>query len=90
MIQYPVTGSSDSTTVTLTVAQLATMVADRRYLFVSSTNCWIKQGTTVLITCVTNANMADGDTITIAVTGKDTVVYEYDKSANGVDRKSVV
>lgn len=39
---------------------------------------------TGLITCVTNANMADTDFVTISTgVGKPTV-YEYDKSANGV------
>lgn len=38
---------------------------------------------TGLITCVTNANMADTDFITID-TGISKKLYEYDKSANGV------
>jgi hypothetical protein len=37
-----------------------------------------------LITCVTNANMADGDYITIGDGIGVPVLYEYDKSANGV------
>lgn len=84
MYVTPVTATSDSSTVTATVAQLTGMEALKYYVFASSTNCWVKQGTTQLITCVTNANMADSDFITIAVSGGTTVVYEYDKSANGV------
>lgn len=84
MTLIPVTNSSDSAVVSGTTALLATLVTPYQYLFISSTACWIKQGTTALITCTTNANMADSDRITIAVTDKDTVIYEYDKSANGV------
>lgn len=39
---------------------------------------------TGLITCVTNANMADTDFITINSGVGKPVLYEYDKSANGV------
>lgn len=80
----PVISTSDSSTVTATAAQLTGMSALYNYMFVSSTACWIKQGTTVLITCATNANMIDGDKLIIAVAGVDAVTYEYDKSANGV------
>lgn len=41
------------------------------------------------VTCDTNANMADGDTVTIS-DGFRTVVYEYDKSSNGVAAGHVV
>lgn len=81
---FPVTNSSSTSTVTAAAANLTGMAAGLMYYFVSSTNCYIKQGTTKLVTCVTNANMADGDKLTIAVDGQTTVVYEYDKSANGV------
>ncbi|HEY6018603.1 MAG TPA: hypothetical protein VIY48_01530, partial [Candidatus Paceibacterota bacterium] len=80
----PVISTSDSSTVTATAAQLTGMSALYNYMFVSSTACWIKQGTTVLITCATNADMTDGDKLIIAVAGVDAVTYEYDKSANGV------
>ncbi len=39
---------------------------------------------TGLITCATNANMADTDFITIGDGMNPAVLYEYDKSANGV------
>lgn len=84
MTYVPVTTSSDSSTVTASIGSLTGMLAGQLYLFVSSTNCWIKQGTTKLVTCATNANMADGDKLTIAVSNGDSVTYEYDKSANGV------
>lgn len=40
---------------------------------------------TGLITCVTNANMTDGDFITVPTGIGKPVSYEYDKSANGVN-----
>lgn len=39
---------------------------------------------TGLITCVTNANMADSDYITIGDGVNPALLFEYDKSANGV------
>ncbi len=85
MTLVPVTTTSDSSTVTATAAGLGgSMATGQLWMFVSSTNCWIKQGTTQLVTCATNANMTDGDYITIAVENGSTKTYEYDKSANGV------
>ena len=85
----PVTNTSDSSTVTASVGSLTGMVASKMYLFVSSTNCWIKQGTTQLVTCTTNANMTDGDKLIIAISGLDAVTFEYDKAANGVTAGNV-
>ncbi len=83
MTLVPITGSSDSSTVTATVASLTGMVANKKYLFVSSTNCWIKQGSAILLTCVTQANFADSDFFTLNIDGVATV-YEFDKAGNGV------
>jgi hypothetical protein len=41
------------------------------------------------VVCDTNANMADGDTVTIS-DGFRTLTYEYDKSANGVAAGHIV
>lgn len=79
----PITGSSDSSTVTATVASLTGMVAGKKYMFVSSTNCWIKQGSAILLTCVTQANFADSDYFTLSIDGVS-VVYEFDKAGDGV------
>lgn len=89
MTYAPVSSSSLTVAVGAAAAQFAgTMSADTEYLFFSSTACWIKQGTTQLITCTTNANMLDGDKLVISVAGRsapnNSVTYEYDKSANGV------
>lgn len=84
MTLIPVTSSSDSSTVTVALGSVLGMVASKQYLFVSSTACWIKQGTTKLVTCATLADMVDGETLTIAISNGLTVVYEFDKAANGV------
>lgn len=82
---YPVTGTSDSASVTVAAAALGgSMAAGEIYQLVSSTNCWVKQGTTKLVTCVTKANAADSDYITIAITNVSTVIYEFDKTGDGV------
>ncbi len=84
MLLIPLTTSADSSTVTATVAPLGGSLAVKQvYLFASSTNCWIRQGTGKLVTCVTKANLADTDFITVGlVTG--TKVYEFDTAGNGV------
>lgn len=79
----PITGSSDSSTVTATVASLTGMVAGKKYMFVSSTNCWIKQGSAILLTCVAQANFADSDYFTLSIDGVP-VIYEFDKAGDGV------
>jgi hypothetical protein len=83
MIFMPLIHLSDSATVTATAANLGTMVTNGRYLFVSSTNCWIKQATTNMVTFVTKANFADTDYFSITYDGS-TVVYEMDKTGDGV------
>ncbi len=83
MIFMPIVHLSDSATITATAANLGTMVLNGRYMFVSSTNCWIKQATTRLVTCVTKANFADTDYMAITFNGS-TVTYEFDKTGNGV------
>lgn len=81
---YPVTNTSDSSTVTAAAANLATMLAGAAYLFVSSTDTWVKQGTSYLVTCVAKASFADTDYITIAIANGLTKVYEFDTAGNGV------
>jgi len=63
----------------------AQMAASQFWLFVSSTACWINQANASgTITCVANANMLDSDFMTINDGINAAVIYEYDKSANGV------
>lgn len=81
---YPVTGSSQFATIGATAVEAATgMVLGQDYVLASTTNCFIRQGTALKITCTTQANMADTDFITITVKGT-AVVYEFDKAGNGV------
>ncbi len=77
------TTSSDSSTVTATVAGLGAMAVTQSYLFTSSTNCWIRQGTAKLFTCVAKASMADADFMTV-VLAAGTSVYEFDVAGDGV------
>ena len=79
------TAYSDYTAVGAAVAALgSSMVSGSVHLFVSTTNCWIKQGTTKLVTCVSQANTLDTDYITIAIDDGLTKVYEFDKAGDGV------
>lgn len=88
MTLIPITGSSDSASVSATVASLTGMVAGKKYLFVSSTNCWIKQGSAILLTCVSKANFADTDYFTLSIDGTG-VTYEFDKAGDGVTAGNV-
>jgi hypothetical protein len=84
MRRYPVTGSGQFVAVASAAAAAASgLVSGRDYVFASSTNCYIRQGTALKITCVAKANFADTDFITI-VAGTSTVVYEFDTAGNGV------
>lgn len=84
MIFSPDIAHSLEADVTSTHAEFAATMASGYWMFVSSTNCWIKQGSpTATIVCDTNANMADGDTVTIA-DGTTTKIYEYDKADDDV------
>ncbi len=84
MLLTALTTSSDSSTVTASVAALGGALAVKQtYLFASSTNCWIRQGTSKLITCVAKASMADTDFITVALS-TSTKIYEFDVAGNGV------
>lgn len=56
---------------------------DALYELCSSTACWYKQGRARKLTFPTFANCVDGDYFTIEVDGVS-VVYEIDKSGNGV------
>ncbi len=89
MILKPQLGNSTFASVTATVAVLASALLDGSpYLLASSTNCWVRQGTAKLVTCTTQANMLDTDTLTITYTTAggvtSTKVYEFDKAGNGV------
>ncbi len=84
MIFFPVTSTSDYTTVTATVAGVGgSMTTNEAYLFASSTNCFIKQGSCKLVTFVSKANHADTDYFTITLSGT-AVIYEMDTAGNGV------
>lgn len=86
MILSPLSTESLEVAVTSTHAEFAAqMVKGQFYMLVSSTNCWFKQASpTATIVCDTNANMADGDTVTINDGINAAYVYEYDKAADGV------
>ena len=60
-----------------------TMDSSQIYELTVNTNTYIKQGTGKLVTCATQANMTDGDTLTITDKGV-AVVYEFDKAGDGV------
>lgn len=64
-------------------AAASALISGQVYEFVTTANCWIRQGTAELITCVTKANLADTDFITITVDGV-VKVYEFDTAGNGV------
>jgi acetylglutamate kinase len=64
-------------------AAASALVAGQLYAFTTTGNCWIRQGTSQLITCVIKANLVDTDFFTIAVDGV-TKVYEFDTVGNGV------
>jgi hypothetical protein len=66
------------------------MAAGETYMFVSSTNCWIKQGTTKLVTCVAKASLAEGDYVTIAIDTGLSKNYEFDLAPNGVVSGNIV
>lgn len=59
------------------------LVAGQHYEFVSSSACWIKQGAAFLITCVTKANLAEGDALTITIDGL-AKIFEFDKAPDGI------
>lgn len=85
MILSPDCSTSIKSTVTATAAAFSsTMAARDIWMFVSTTNCWIKQANpSGTITCVAKASMADTDIMTIN-DGTTTVTYEFDTAGNGV------
>jgi hypothetical protein len=84
MTLFPLTTTSDSSTVIVTASPMGgALLLKQVYLFLSSTNCWIRQGTAKLVTCVTKANLVDGDFLTIALS-TGTKTYEFDVAGNGV------
>lgn len=58
-------------------------VYQERLLLSADFSSAVLKNATATITCVSNANMADTDFVTIS-DGFRSVIYEYDKSANGV------
>jgi len=91
MLLSPITSESLEVAVTSTHAEFAAqMYASGVFMLVSSTACWFKQANpTATIVCDTNANMADGDTVTINDGINSAKVYEYDKAADGVAGSNV-
>lgn len=78
------TSSAQFTTVDGTSREITTtMLAQETYAVTTTTNALLKQGTAKRVTVVAQADMTDGDTLTISINGKD-VVYEFDKTGNGV------
>jgi hypothetical protein len=71
-----------------TVAAHTALAAAGDYQFASTTNCWIRQGTSKLVTCATKANMVDGETLVI-VAGTSTKTYEFDVNGTGVTAGNV-
>lgn len=62
----------------------ANMSADKFWLFVSTTACWIKQANpSGTITCIAKASMADTDFMTIDDGINAAVLYEFDTVGNG-------
>ncbi len=59
------------------------MVGGKFYEFCSSTNCYVKQGKALTVTCATKANLVDGEQLTVTLDGVSTV-FEFDKTGNGV------
>jgi hypothetical protein len=85
MILSPDCTTSIKASVTATAAAFSSSMAARDiWLFMSTTNCWIKQANpSGTITCVAKASMADTDIMTIN-DGTTTVTYEFDTAGNGV------
>jgi len=84
MRRYPVSGSGQFAAVsTSAVAAASALVSGADYVFACSTNCYMRQGTALKITCVAKANFADTDFITITVNTVP-VTYEFDTAGNGV------
>ena len=62
----------------------ATMAGRDIWMFMSTTNCWIKQASpSGTINCIAQASMADTDYITIN-DGTTSVLYEFDTAGDGV------
>lgn len=85
MILSPDCTTSIEKDVTATAAAFsATMAVRDIWVFVSSTNCWIKQASpTGTITCLAKASLADTDFMAIN-DGTTTVTYEFDTAGDGV------
>jgi hypothetical protein len=86
MIVSPDCTTSIKVAVTAAQASFASsMVAKELWMFVSSTNCWIKQANpTATITCVAKASLVDTDFMTINDGINAAVNYEFDTAGNGV------
>lgn len=87
MILSPDCTTSIKVSVTSTHAGFASTMLTQtdRWMFVSSTNCWIKQANpSGTITCIAKASMADTDIITINDGINAAKVYEFDTVGDGV------
>lgn len=86
MILSPEITTALKVAVTATRAEFAaTMAAQQYWMFVSSTNCWIKQANpTGTITCVAKASLADTDYMTIDDGINAAELYEFDTVGDGV------
>lgn len=85
MILSPDCTTSIKSTVTATAAAFSSSMAARDiWMFVSTTNCWIKQANpSGTITCVAKASLADTDFMTIN-DGSASTLYEFDTVGDGV------
>lgn len=87
MILVPDISTAIKASVTATQAGFAsTMLSSADlWMFVSSTNCWIKQANpSGTITCIAKASMADTDFITINDGVAAASLYEFDTVGDGV------
>lgn len=89
MITIPEPSGSIFTAVAAAEADFSTaMVGGKFYEFCSSTNCYIKQGKALLVTCSTKANLVDGEQLTVTLDGVATV-FEFDKTGDGVSSGAI-
>lgn len=95
MLLASLTTSSDSAAVTAAAAAIGgTLLRGQWYRLISTTNLWVAQGTSVTITCVAKASLADTDFFTSVGPGiggnagttipSGAFAYEFDKAGDGV------
>jgi len=86
MILTPDTTTARKVAVTASQAGFASSMDDEQlWMFVSTTNCWIKQANpSGTITCVAKASLVDTDFMTINDGINSAVLYEFDTAGDGV------